>query len=88
MDVRRMEKEVEFVLVDIIDELKRITDRFYAISRELWDYDQTSFYPVFLLEVFSEKEKKEIRELVRKAEYAVWELFKIFEEKVEELEKK
>jgi len=90
-----MEEEVEFVLEDITNELKDIIDKFYVISRKLWDYDQTSFYPVFLFEVFSEKEKKELEKLVRKAEDAVWEaedavweLYKAFEKKIAELEKK
>jgi hypothetical protein len=80
-----MERKRSFVLEEIISELKHIADRFYIISDELQDYEE-SF--VFISDVFSEKEKKEIQKLLWKAEDAIWELYKAFKKKIAELEKK
>jgi len=83
-----MEKEVEVCLEDLVNELKRIADRVRAISDELWEYGQSDLFILRFSEIFNEEEKEKLQRLSWKAEYAVWELYKMLEKKIEELEKK
>jgi len=83
-----MEEEVEFVLEDTVNELKRIADRLRAISNEVWDYGQSPIFTLRFSDIFSEKEIEELQRMSWKVEFAAWELYKTFEKKVEELEKK
>jgi|Deesub1362B_J571_1020462.scaffolds.fasta_scaffold15455_3 hypothetical protein len=83
-----MEEEVEVCLEDVVNELKRIADRVRYISDELWEYGQSDSFILRFSEIFNDEEKKELQRLSWKAEYAVWELYKMLEKRIEELEKK
>jgi len=83
-----MEEEVEVVLEDVLNELKRIADRVKEISNELWDYGQSDLFILLFSEIFSDEEKEKIQQLSWRAEISSWKLYRFLEKKISELEAK
>jgi len=81
-----MEEEVEFVLEDLVNELKRIADRVRYMSNELWEYGQSDLFILRFSEILNEEEKEKLQQLSWRAEISSWELYRFLEKKIRELE--
>jgi len=83
-----MEEEVEFVLEDLVNELKRVADRVRYMSNELWEYGQSDLFILRFSEILNEEEKEKLQQLSWRAEISSWELYRFLEKKMRELEAK